>query len=89
MAQDAFPVSLLTGVDRVPVPILDHVGAGGEIGVDVEPELAVVRRELPGRIPAKRLRICFRYQEFWCLSEREKSPCNACQAPSRWSWEPW
>src|ERR1039457_1668224 len=63
MAQDPLPVSLLTGVDRVPVPIFDHVGAGRQIRVDVETELSVVGRELPGRIPAKRLRIRFRYQQ--------------------------
>ena len=49
------------------MPVLDHVGAGGEIGVDVEPELAVVGRELPGRIPAQRLRIGFRHQEVLVL----------------------
>jgi hypothetical protein len=48
VAQDAFPVCLLPGVDGVPVPVLDHVGAAGEIGVDIESDLTVVGRELAG-----------------------------------------
>jgi len=34
------------------VPVLDHVGAGGDVGVDIEAKLAVVGRKLLFGIPA-------------------------------------
>ncbi len=53
VAEDALPVGLLSGVDGVPVPVLDHVGAAGDVGVDVEAQLAVVGRDTGWRSPSR------------------------------------
>ena len=63
------------------MPVLDHVGAGGEIGVDVFAQLAVVGRELPGRVPADRLRIGFRHQEVLVLEGAGKVALQGLQGP--------
>ncbi len=53
VGEDALPVGLLVGGDGGPVPVLDHVGAVGEVGVDVFAQLAVVGRVLVGGGPAE------------------------------------
>ena len=65
--QDAFPVRLLVRVDRRPVPVLDHVGAVGQVRVDVLAELPVVRRVLERGAPVGRLRIRFGDEEVAAL----------------------
>ena len=60
--QHTFPIRFLVGGDRGPVPVLHHVGAVGEMGVDVFAHLAVVRRKLEGRVPANGLGVGFGYE---------------------------
>src|SRR5205823_9986859 len=58
VAQHTFPVRFLTVVDRVPMPILDHVRTGGSVRIHIEPQLTVVRRILTLGIPANGLGVC-------------------------------
>ena len=44
--QHTFPVGLLAVVQRRPMPVGDHVGPGGDVGVGCETELTGVRRVL-------------------------------------------
>jgi hypothetical protein len=44
--ENALPVGFLVGGDRGPMPVLHHVGAVGEMGVDILAKLAVVGRKL-------------------------------------------
>ena len=62
--QHALPIRLLVGRDRGPVPVLHHVGAVGQMGVDVLAHLAVVGRKLEGRGPADGLRVGFGDQKI-------------------------
>ncbi len=55
VAQQALPVGLEGVVDGVPVPVFHHVGAGGEVGVGLQAQLA---RE---RHPAV-LALCLRFE---------------------------
>ena len=65
--EDALPVGLLVGGDGGPVPVLDHVGAVGEMGVDVFAQLAVVGRVLAGGSPAGGLGVGFGDEEVAVL----------------------
>ncbi len=46
MGEDALPVSLLSVMNRMPVPVFHHIGAAGQVSEHVQPELAVIWREL-------------------------------------------
>ena len=87
--EDAFPVGFLPGVDGVPVPVLDHVGAAGEMGVDVEAELAVVGRVLKGRGPVGGLRVGFGDEIVGVLEGAVVVAGLAWIWPSIWSCVPW
>ena len=65
--QDALPVGLLVRGNGSPVPVLDHVRAIGEIGIDVFAELAVVGRKLAFGGPADRLCVGFGDEEVRVL----------------------
>ncbi len=72
VAQHAFPVSLLAGMNRVPMPILDHVGPARYVRVNVEAQLPVVGRKLAGGIPAERLRVRFSDEKVAVLERARK-----------------
>src|ERR1035438_1529352 len=61
------PIRLLVGSDRGPMPVLHHVGAAGEVGVDVLAHLAVVGRKLEGGVPADGLRVGFSNEKISML----------------------
>src|SRR5438034_9712010 len=44
VTENAFPISLLTGMDGMPMPVLNHIGAAGNVSVDVQEHLAGVGR---------------------------------------------
>ena len=65
--QNALPVGLLIAGDRRPMPVLDHVGAAGEIGVDIFTKLAIVGRKLTAGGPADGLGVRFGNEEVGVL----------------------
>ena len=65
--QDALPVSLLIRGNGSPVPVLDHVGAAGEIGVNVFAELTIVGRKLAFGGPTDGLGVGFSHQKVRVL----------------------
>src|SRR4030067_3694891 len=52
MRQDAFPIGFLSVVERVPMPIGYEIGARSNIGIDGQPELTGIRRDLVFGVPA-------------------------------------
>ena len=48
VTEHSLPIGFLPGMDGVPVPVLDHVGAAGYVGVNVQAQLAIIGRELCG-----------------------------------------
>ena len=67
VGENSFPVSFLVGGDGGPVPVLDHVRAIGEVGVNVLSKLSVVGRELAGGTPADGLGVGLGDQEICVL----------------------
>ena len=57
VAEQALPIRLLAVVQRVPVPVLDHVRAVGHVRPCLQPQLSVEGRVLARRVPADRLRV--------------------------------
>ena len=59
VTEHALPVRFLAIMERVPVPVFDHIGSGRDMGVDVQPKLAVVGRKQALRIPSNGVGIGF------------------------------
>ena len=70
--QHALPVSLLVSRNRGPMPILDHVGAVGEMGINIFAELPVVGRKLKCRAPIGSLGVGLGNQKVGVLDRTGK-----------------
>ena len=86
--EHTLPVGLLPGWDGGPVPVLDHVGAAGEVRVDIEAELAVVGRILVGGSPIRGLGVGFGDEVVLVLEGAGVSRPARLRWPSMWSCVP-
>ena len=55
VGQDAFPISFLAVVERVPMPVANEIGSSGDVEIDGQAELAGIGRKLAARVPSRRL----------------------------------
>src|SRR5208337_3537297 len=79
VGEDALPVCLLVGGNRGPVPVLHHIGAVGQIGVDILAKLAIVWRKLASRGPADGLSVGFCDQKVAVLERAGKVTLNGLE----------
>src|SRR5437016_6087613 len=71
LCQYGLAIGLLTVMDRVPVPILNHVRAGSGMGVNIQAQLAIVWWKLLFGIPADGLCVGFRDQVVGLLERAD------------------